>query len=149
MKSISLYTDGSCDAEKFGGWASILIYKDVTKEFSGSASGTTSQRMELVAVIEGIRQVKEPCHIHIYSDSKYVVESIAKGWVLNWLEDDFKLVDGNPRKNSDLWIEYLTVSSEHNIIPHKVKGHSDNKMNNKCDWLAGMARRKLNGTYVE
>lgn len=119
-----------------GGWGSILMFKDVKKEISGSNKNTTNNIMELTAVIEALRLVKYPCKIKIYSDSAYVVNAFLQGWIYNWIKKGWKTADGNPVKNRELWQELYSFTKTHEIEFIKVKGHSDNEFNNRCDELA-------------
>lgn len=119
-----------------GGWGSILMCKGVKKEISGGSKNTTNNIMELTAVIEALRLVKYPCKIHIYSDSAYVVNAFLQGWIYNWIKKGWKTADGNPVKNKELWEELYSFTKIHEIEFIKVKGHSDNEFNNRCDELA-------------
>lgn len=138
---IHIYTDGSSRGNPGpGGWGSILMYNNICKEISGGFRHTTNNRMELLAVIEALKALKrKDIEINIYSDSKYVVNSIVKGWLLNWQKDKFK-----NRLNADLWKEYLAISEGFNIKMIWVKGHSENEFNNRCDILATTASSNEN-----
>ena len=120
----------------FGGWGSILMCKGAKKEISGGNKNTTNNIMELTAVIEALRLVKYPCKIQIYSDSAYVVNAFLQGWIYNWIKKGWKTADGNPVKNKELWEELYSFTKTHEIKFIKVKGHSDNEFNNRCDELA-------------
>lgn len=131
MKKIEIFTDGSCLGNPGkGGWCAILRYKEKEKILSGKESDTTNNRMELTAVIEGLKALKEPCEIELYSDSKYVLDGL-NSWIFNWIKKDFKKV-----KNEDLWRKYLEVSQVHKIHINWVKGHNGHKENEKCDEIA-------------
>jgi len=131
MKKISIYTDGSSLGNPGpGGWCAILKYKGHEKIISGSEKQTTNNRMELKAVIEALKILKEPCEIDLYSDSTYVLKSIDE-WLDNWVKKDFKNV-----KNTDLWKEFLNLKNRHIINPHWIKGHSGHDENEKCDKIA-------------
>lgn len=119
-----------------GGWGSILMCKGAKKEISGGCKNTTNNIMELTAVIEALRLVKYPCKIQIYSDSAYVVNAFLQGWIYNWIKKGWKTADGNPVKNKELWEELYSFTKTHEIKFIKVKGHSDNEFNNRCDELA-------------
>ncbi len=119
-----------------GGWGSILMCKGAKKEISGGNKNTTNNIMELTAVIEALRLVKYPCKIQIYSDSAYVVNAFLQGWIYNWIKKGWKTADGNPVKNKELWEELYSFTKTHEIKFIKVKGHSDNEFNNRCDELA-------------
>lgn len=119
-----------------GGWGSILMYKGVKKEISGGQKETTNNIMELTAVIQALRLVKYPCNIKIYSDSAYVVNGFLQGWIYNWIKKGWRTADGSPVKNKELWEELYNFTKVHKIEFIKVKGHSDNEFNNRCDELA-------------
>lgn len=143
MKKIILYTDGSCSGNPGpGGWAAILKYKGHKKEISGGSDLTTNNRMEMTAAIEGIKMLKYPCDVEIYTDSAYLFNGFDKGWIWGWQKKDWKTSNKKPVKNQDLWEELLKQNSIHNIKWIKVKGHSDNPMNNRCDELATEVTKK-------
>ena len=119
-----------------GGWGSILMCKGVKKEISGGQKETTNNIMELTAVIQALRLVKYPCNIKIYSDSAYVVNGFLQGWIYNWIKKGWRTADGSPVKNKELWEELYNFTKVHKIEFIKVKGHSDNEFNNRCDELA-------------
>ncbi len=119
-----------------GGWGSILMFKNIKKEISGSNKNTTNNIMELTAVIEALRLVKYPCKIKIYSDSAYVVNAFSQGWIYNWIKKGWRTADGSLVKNKELWEELYSFTKTHEIEFIKVKGHSDNEFNNRCDELA-------------
>ena len=112
------------------------MFKDYKKEISGGKKDTTNNIMELTAVIEALKLVKYPCKIKIYSDSAYVVNAFLQGWIYNWLKKGWKTADGNPVKNKELWECLYQFTKTHEIEFIKVKGHSDNAYNNRCDELA-------------
>jgi len=131
MKKVHLYSDGSSLGNPgFGGYCAILKYKDHQKIAKGSQKVATNNQMELKAVIEGLKLLKEPCEVEIVSDSSYVVRGINE-WLENWVKKDFKKV-----KNIDLWREYLEVSKPHKIEAFWVKGHNGHKENEMCDKIA-------------
>jgi len=131
MKKVHLYSDGSSLGNPgFGGYCAILKYKDHQKIIKGSQRVATNNQMELKAVIEGLKLLKEPCEVKIVSDSSYVVRGINE-WLENWVKKDFKKV-----KNIDLWKEYLEVSKPHKIEAVWVKGHNGHKENEMCDKIA-------------
>ena len=119
-----------------GGWGAILMFKDYKKEISGGKKDTTNNIMELTAVIEALKLVKYPCKIKIFSDSAYVVNAFLQGWIYNWLKKGWKTADGSPVKNKELWECLYKFTKTHEIEFIKVKGHSDNEYNNRCDELA-------------
>lgn len=136
-KKVTIYTDGACSGNPGkGGWGSILIYGDVVKELSGGEDNTTNNRMELKAVIEALKALKSPCDVEIYSDSAYVVNAFTQKWIDNWIKNNWKTADKKSVKNIDLWQELLVLIKTHNVTFKKVKGHSDNELNERCDKLA-------------
>ena len=140
MKKVILYTDGACSGNPgVGGWGAVLIYKGVEKRISGADGNTTNNRMEMTAVIEGLKCLKEPCEVEVYSDSAYTVNAYANGWVDGWIGNGFKKADGKPVLNEDLWRELFSLTSKHRVTFIKVKGHADNEYNNICDKLATTA----------
>ncbi len=131
MKRVYLFSDGSSLGNPGpGGYCAILRYKDRERIVKGGESRTTNNRMELKAVIEGLKALKEPCEVEVYSDSNYVVKALNE-WLENWIAKDFKNV-----KNRDLWQEYLRVSKPHKIMAYWVKAHSGHKENEICDKIA-------------
>ncbi len=131
MKKITLFSDGSALGNPGpGGYGTILRYGDKEKIISGRQEHTTNNRMELLAVIEGLRALKEPCEVDVISDSSYVVKGINE-WLSGWIKKDFKKV-----KNPDLWQEYIKVSSKHKIKGIWVRGHNGHEENEKCDQIA-------------
>lgn len=136
-KKVTIYTDGACSGNPGkGGWGAILIYGDVVKELSGGEDNTTNNRMELKAVIEALKALKSPCDVEIYSDSAYVVNAFTQKWIDNWIKNNWKTADKKSVKNVDLWQELLVLIKTHNVTFKKVKGHSDNELNERCDKLA-------------
>ena len=143
-KNVILYTDGACSGNPGpGGYAAILIYKGIEKEISGGEPNTTNNKMEIMAVVKGLEMLKEPCNVTIYSDSAYVVNSIEMGWIFNWQSNNWKKKDKSSVKNIELWEEMLKLLKIHNVKFVKVKGHSDNEYNNRCDKLAVSESRKF------
>lgn len=137
MKNVILYTDGACSYNPGpGGWAAILIFKGVEKELSGFVKETTNNRMELFAVIQGLRALKEPCNVSVHTDSAYVSNAFLKNWILGWVKNGWKTSKKDPVENQDLWKLLLHYTKIHNVTWVKVEGHSDDKLNNRCDKLA-------------
>lgn len=137
MKKVTLYTDGACSGNPgIGGWGAVLIFKGVEKQISGAVASTTNNRMEMTAVIEGLKCLKEPCAVTVYSDSAYTVNAFVQGWVKNWQQNGFVKADNKPVLNADLWAELLSLTKTHKVTFKKVKGHADDKYNNVCDKLA-------------
>lgn len=138
MKKITLFCDGSALGNPGpGGWAAILRFGNVEREICGGEIHTTNNRMELLAVIEGIRALKESCEVEVISDSSYVVKGINE-WLEGWIKRDFKKV-----KNPDLWEEYLIASKGHKIIATWVQGHNGHTENERCDILAKAEAQKM------
>ena len=143
-KTVQIYTDGACSGNPGpGGWGAVLMYGNVRKELSGSDADTTNNRMELMAAIEGMKALKMPCRVELYTDSAYLHDAFANGWIWSWLKNNWKKSDKKPVLNVDLWKELLELSSLHEIHWHKVKGHADNALNNRCDELARGAIDKI------
>ena len=140
MEDITIYTDGACSGNPGpGGWGAILMYKENKKEISGGKKDTTNNVMELTAVIESLKLLKYPCKVKLYSDSAYVVNAFLQNWVINWQKNNWKTADKKDVKNKELWQELVEFTNIHNITFIKVKGHSDNEYNNRCDELARKA----------
>ena len=137
LKKVELYPDGAFffNSGK-GGYGGILIYKGIEKEYSGFADNTTNNRMELTAVIMGLKMLKEPVEIDIYSDSAYTVNAFLEGWIENWTKNNWRTAGKKPVQNVELWQELLELIRPHKVTWHKVKGHADNAYNNRCDKLA-------------
>ena len=137
MKTVTLYTDGACSGNPGpGGWGAILEYGGAEKELSGGEDCTTNNRMELTAVIRGLEALKEPCTVELYSDSKYVIDALQKGWAKGWRARGWIKSDKKPALNPDLWQRLLELTEIHQVHCHWVKGHADNPKNNRCDQLA-------------
>ena len=137
MKKVTIYTDGACSGNPgVGGWGAILQYNGHEKEISGGDNLTTNNKMELLAVISALELLKEPCEVDLYSDSKYVIDSITKGWAAGWRARGWKKADKSPAKNPELWERLLNLLDMHKVTFHCVKGHADNPYNNRCDELA-------------
>lgn len=144
MKEVKIYTDGACSGNPGpGGYAAVLIYNGVEKEISGGDRDTTNNKMELTAVIKGLEMLKEKCIVTIYSDSAYIVNSIQNGWIYSWKKNNWTKSDKTKVKNIDLWEKLLKQMDFHEVSFIKVKGHSDNEYNNRCDRLAVMQRDKM------
>lgn len=144
MEKVTIYTDGACSGNPGpGGWAAVLIYNENEKEISGGMKDTTNNVMEITAVLEGLKALKFPCEADIYSDSAYVVNSFSQGWIYNWIKKGWKTASGDEVKNKELWQELYELTKVHKVNFNKVKGHSDNKYNNRCDELAREAIKNL------
>ena len=144
MKTVTLYTDGACSGNPGpGGWGAILEFNGHEKELSGGEQNTTNNRMELTAVIRGLEALKEPCIVELWSDSRYVIDGLEKGWAKGWKARGWVKSDKKPALNPDLWDRLLMLSDTHTLHYHWVKGHADNPMNNRCDELAVAEWKKL------
>ncbi len=139
-KKVIIYTDGACSGNPGkGGWGTLLMYGQSAKEISGYDPATTNNRMELMAAIRGLESLKEPCRVELYSDSAYLVNALNEGWLARWVKNGWKTAAKKPVENVDLWQDILKLIRLHRVTFHKVKGHSDNPYNNRCDELARMA----------
>ncbi len=137
MKTVTIYTDGACSGNPGpGGWGAILEYMGHEKELSGGEQNTTNNRMELTAVIKALQALKEPCTVELYSDSKYVLDALQKGWAVSWRKKGWIKSDKKPALNPDLWETLLNLVEMHDVRCHWVKGHAANPKNNRCDELA-------------
>jgi ribonuclease HI len=132
-----IYTDGAARGNPGrGGYGILLLWGTARKELSAGYRHTTNNRMELLAVIKGLASInRKGLTVKVYTDSRYIVDSVQKGWLKNWIKTDFK----GGKKNKDLWLAYQALAQEFNITFHWVKGHADNPNNNRCDELATMA----------
>lgn len=143
-KKVTIYTDGACSGNPGpGGWGAILKYGEAEKELSGGEAETTNNRMELLGVIMSLEALKEPCDVELFSDSKYVVDAISKGWAEKWKSNGWKRNKSEKAKNPDLWERLLNLLKVHNVSFVWVKGHAENKYNNRCDELAVAQSRKF------
>lgn len=139
-KKVDIYTDGACSGNPgVGGWGAVLFYRSVRKEMSGAEGQTTNNRMELTAMIRALSALKEDCEVTLYSDSAYCVDAFNKGWIASWKANGWRTADKSEVKNPDLWQELLALAERHKVTFVKVKGHSDNEHNNRCDALARAA----------
>jgi len=137
MKHVQIYSDGACRGNPGpGGYGTILVYGDIEREYSGGQADTTNNRMELMGVIVGLEALKEQCRVDIYTDSKYVVDSIVKGWAKLWRSKGWIKADKKPALNSDLWARLLDLLDGHQVTMHWVKGHAGHEYNERCDMLA-------------
>lgn len=137
MKTIELFTDGACSGNPGpGGWGAILRFESREKELCGGEENTTNNRMELTAVIEGLKALKEPCRVEVTTDSRYVLDSVTKKWVYSWQKNNWKKSDKSPALNVDLWLILLPLLETHEVHFHWVKGHNDHPENERCDKLA-------------
>ncbi len=144
MKTVYIYTDGACSGNPgAGGWGAILKYGDAYKELSGAEKLTTNNRMELTAVIMGLKALKFPCEVVLTTDSKYVVDGIEKGWARSWQRNGWIKSDKKPALNRELWEELLALLDVHKVKFVWVKGHAGHPENERCDELAVSVYRSL------
>lgn len=137
MKRVQLYTDGACSGNPGpGGYGTILRYGAIEKEFSQGYKSTTNNRMELLAIIVGLEKLKEPCIVDIYSDSKYIIDALTKGWAKKWQKNNWMRNKKEEAKNIDLWERLLNLCDQHKINANWVKGHAGHPENERCDKLA-------------
>ena len=144
ISEVIIYTDGACSGNPGpGGWAAILIAGNYKKELSGGEAQTTNNRMELAGVINGLRALKRPCKVTIYSDSAYVVNAFNQNWLAKWMTNGWKNSAKAEVANADLWKELAVLTATHQVTFSKVKGHADDELNNRCDELAVAESRKF------
>lgn len=144
MDKVTIYTDGACSGNPGpGGWGAILMSGENSKEISGGKKDTTNNVMELTAVIEALKLLKRPCQVDLYSDSAYVVNAFLQDWTSSWIKNNWINSSKEEVKNKELWQELVALTETHYVIFHKVKGHSTNKYNNRCDELARNAIKDL------
>ena len=140
MRKITIYTDGACSGNPGpGGYGTVLIHGEHRKELSGGEAQTTNNRMEIMAVIIGLEALKQPCEVALYSDSRYVVDAIEKGWVTRWKQNNWMRNKKEAALNVDLWERMLPLLDTHNVTFHWVKGHAGHPENERCDELARAA----------
>lgn len=136
MKEITIYTDGACSGNPGpGGWGAIIVYRTVERELCGGEADTTNNRMELLAAISALEQIKEPCKINLYTDSKYVKGGITE-WIKKWLKNNWKNSSNTTVKNKELWMRLLEATKIHDITWHWIEGHAGHKYNERADKLA-------------
>ncbi len=149
MKHVDIYTDGACKGNPGpGGYAAILVYKTTEKKISQGFFNTTNNRMELKAAIAGLEALNEPCSVSLYSDSKYLIDGMNKGWVKGWKKKNWKKSDGKIALNIDLWKKILQFDSTHDIEYIWVKGHDGHKYNEMCDEMAVSAAENPTETDI-
>ena len=136
-KHITIYTDGSCSGNPGpGGWAALLIYSGSERVITGAEKLTTNNRMELAAVVESLRVLKEPCNVRVFTDSAYIANAFNDNWIDAWIGRGWKTASKKPVKNQDLWKDMLSLMEKHEVEFVKVKGHADDELNNRVDGLA-------------
>ena len=137
LKKVEIYADGACSGNPGpGGWGTILRCNSAEKELSGGAPDTTNNRMELTAVLEGLRALKYPCSVTVTTDSQYVYNSVTKGWAEGWRKNGWVKKDKKPALNADLWEELLNEIAKHEVNFIWIKGHNGHSENERCDALA-------------
>ncbi|NLN07073.1 MAG: ribonuclease HI [Firmicutes bacterium] len=137
MKEVIIYTDGACSGNPGpGGFGAVLCYGDHIREISGGEENTTNQRMELLAAIVALEQLKYPCRVKLHSDSAYLINAFRQNWFKNWQKNGWLNSKKEPVQNRNLWERLLELAEKHSIEWIKVKGHGDDPLNNRCDELA-------------
>jgi ribonuclease HI len=140
MTEVELFTDGACSGNPGpGGWACILKSGDQVKKLQGAEPETTNNRMELMAVIQGLEALKRPVQCLITTDSRYVMHAFTEGWLVNWKRRGWRTADGKPVKNQDLWERLDAALAPHNVRWQWVRGHSGHPLNEEVDALARLA----------
>ena len=140
MKKVVIYTDGACSGNQGpGGYGAVLLYGKHRKEISGGEKATTNQRMELLAAVAALEELKEPCQVELYSDSAYLVNAFNQRWYVKWQQNGWLNSKKEPVQNRDIWTKLLALAEKHRIEWIKVKGHADDELNNRCDQLARAA----------
>lgn len=143
LSKVILYTDGACSGNPGpGGWGALLIWNGKEKELSGGAADTTNNRMEMQAVIEGLKALNRSCHVQIHSDSALIINAFNKGWIASWLKNGWKKSDKKPVENRELWEEMIREAERHQVEWIKVKGHADDDLNNRVDRIAVEASKR-------
>ena len=144
MEKVIIYTDGACPGNSGpGGRAAVLMYKENKKEISAAIKNTTNNIMELTAVVEALKTLKFPCKVDLYSDSSYVINAFEKKWIFGWMKNNWKTSSKEPVKNKEICQELYDLTKVHKVNFIKVKGHSDNVWNNRCDELATEAIKNI------
>lgn len=147
MKKVIIYTDGACLGNPGpGGWAAILTLSgtSIRRELCGGFRKTTNNRMEILAAIEGLQALKEPCEVELYTDSRYLCDAIRKSWLVNWQKNSWLKSDKKPVRNPDLWKKLLEHMRAHQIRFNWLRGHAGHAENERCDELAGMCAKQKN-----
>lgn len=137
MKTITIYTDGACSGNPGpGGWGAVLIHGETIRELSGGEPATTNNRMEMLGVIRALEALKERCKVRIHSDSAYVINCFRDRWYVRWERNGWKNSKKEPVENRDLWERMIALVGSHDVEWFKVKGHSGDHWNERCDELA-------------
>ncbi|QXD16104.1 ribonuclease HI [Rhodocaloribacter litoris] len=144
MKRVTIYTDGACSGNPGpGGWAAILRYGPHERVLTGAEPHTTNNRMELRAVVEALRALKEPCHVALHTDSAYIANAFNQGWIKDWVRRGWKTAGKKEVKNRDLWQALLNAMAPHRVTFVKVRGHAGDPLNERVDELAVKAMQSL------
>jgi ribonuclease HI len=144
-KVVQIWTDGGCKPNPGpGGWAAILVFREVVKELSGAEAKTTNNRMELTAAATALEALKRPCHVVLHTDSQYLQNGITR-WIPGWVRKDWRSSTGEPVANVDLWKRIMAAAEVHRVDWRWVRGHAGNDMNERADRLATEARRAAFG----
>jgi len=139
-KKVKIFTDGACSGNPGpGGWGAVLLYGEHTREMNGYEDKTTNQRMELMAAIKSLQALKEPCAVELVSDSAYLINAFVQRWYERWQKNGWLNAQKKPVENRDLWVKLLELAHIHEIKWVKVKGHSGDFYNERCDQLARKA----------
>jgi ribonuclease HI len=147
-KTVEIFTDGACSGNPGpGGWGAILRYKTTEKELSGYAPMTTNNRMEMTAVVEALRALRQTCDVRITTDSQYLKDGITK-WINKWKRNGWLTSSKEPVKNKDLWEALDAAVRKHRVEWHWVRGHQGHPENERCDELARMAIRTKGARYT-
>ena len=137
LPEVTLYTDGACSGNPGpGGWGAVLIYGPHQKEVTGHEAYSTNQRMELMAAIGGLEALTKPCSVALHSDSAYLINAFKQDWLTKWQRNGWLNVKKQPVENQDLWKRLIALTKKHQVRGIKVEGHSDNELNDRCDYLA-------------
>jgi ribonuclease HI len=137
MKEVHLYTDGACSGNPGpGGWAAILEWGTHRREISGGYRLTTNNRMEIIAVIEGLKLLNRPCSVRVFTDSRLIVDAFDKNWITNWMENNWRKSDKTQVKNRELWIKLHSMTKDHQVHFEWIRGHNGHAQNELCDKLA-------------
>jgi ribonuclease HI len=143
MKNVTIHTDGACLGNPGpGGWAAVLRHNDAEKELSGGFALTTNNRMEILAAIEGLEALNQPCRVDLHTDSQYLRDAVEKRWLAAWQRNGWQTSAKKPVKNKDLWLRLLPLLQKHQVSFHWVRGHSGNPDNERCDLLARVAAQQ-------
>lgn len=145
--TVEIFTDGACSGNPGpGGWGTVLRYNGTEKELCGGEAQTTNNRMELTAVIEGLKALKKPCKVILTTDSKYVCDAVTLGWAEKWKQNGWMRNKKEPALNTDLWEELLGLLNEHEVTFNWVKGHAGHPENERCDAMAVAQSKKYQST---